>query len=57
MPNAAHCDLDPFDFGGLCDDDIEETRPAIVESPRAVLTGNRRDLKNASRGNEVLLCA
>ena len=36
-PNAAHDQqeeiADLFEFGGLCDDDIEEMRPTIVEAP------------------------
>ncbi|KAF8266370.1 hypothetical protein EI94DRAFT_1803221 [Lactarius quietus] len=44
---------DPFNFGGLYDDDIEETRPTIVERPQARVTGSRGSLKNASRNNEL----
>ena len=56
--NADRHDLDLFDFGGLCNEDIEETRPAIIEGPCTGLPVNRHDpnLKNVSCKNEVLLC-
>jgi hypothetical protein len=37
---------DPFELGGLCDDDLEETHPAIVEV---------EGLQHNPRGNEVFL--
>ncbi|KAN0130004.1 hypothetical protein V8E53_012158 [Lactarius tabidus] len=60
-PNAAHdqqeetADLDPFKFGGLCDDDIEETRPTTFKGSRALVTTNQSDLKNTSRSNELVM--
>ncbi|KAN0135021.1 hypothetical protein V8E53_007139 [Lactarius tabidus] len=60
-PNAAHdqqeetADLDPFKFGGLCDDNIEETRPTTFKGSRALVTTNQSDLKNTSRSNELVM--
>jgi hypothetical protein len=46
---------DPFEFGGLCDNDIEDTRPAIVDGPRTVVPVDQSDLTKPSHSNEVLL--
>lgn len=58
-PNVDCHDLDTFDFGGLSNDDIEETHPAIIEGPCTGLLVNQCDpnLKNVSHRNEVSLCA
>lgn len=56
--NAAHAQqaevADPFEFGGLCDDDLEETRPTIVEGLQALVSVKQRGLKNTSI-NEVFI--
>lgn len=41
---------DLFEFRGLGDDDIEETRPNVFDGPQAPVMVS----KNASRSNEVL---
>ncbi|KAN0134486.1 hypothetical protein V8E53_007632 [Lactarius tabidus] len=56
--NAAHNQqgdtADPFEFGGLCDDDIEDMHPAIVDGPRTVVLVDRSDLTKPSRSNELV---
>ncbi|KAF8265509.1 hypothetical protein EI94DRAFT_1702454 [Lactarius quietus] len=58
LPNTTYDEqvdmADLFNFGGLCDDDIEETRRTIIERPQAWVTGNRGGLKNTSRNNELV---
>jgi hypothetical protein len=33
-------DADPFEHGGLCDDDLEDVQPAVVEGPSYLSCGN-----------------
>ncbi|KAH9014755.1 hypothetical protein EDB85DRAFT_1876224 [Lactarius pseudohatsudake] len=50
-------EADPFELGGICDSDLEDTRPAIAEvrGPQALVTANLKLQCNPSRKNEVFI--
>ncbi|KAH9029570.1 hypothetical protein EDB85DRAFT_2147190 [Lactarius pseudohatsudake] len=49
-------EADPFELGGICDSDLEDTRPAIAEvrGPQALVTANLKLQCNPSRKNELV---
>ncbi|KAH9178032.1 hypothetical protein EDB89DRAFT_2064412 [Lactarius sanguifluus] len=49
-------DANPFELGGICDSDLEDTRPAIAEvrGPQALVTANLKPQWNPSRKNELV---